>query len=109
MWSLQGGYPRKQVSLPISRESALGEYNDGLQPLRQVQLSTLSPVMWSLNGGYPRKQMSVPIGQDHGLGMEFQNKVYIGTGIAFVATVLVAAWLFWPRPETLGDKLFRAL
>lgn len=131
----------------------------GLKPLKQVQLSTLSPVMWSLEGGYPRKQMNVPIGRESALGglgvagddgryasvpleyarqpvwnnlyrtgviggmsrvapfgpaafgtdMSFENKVYIGTGIAFVATVLIAAWLFWPRQETLGDKLFRAL
>lgn len=33
-----------------------------LRGLRQVQLSTLSPVMWSLKGGYPRKPMTVPIG-----------------------------------------------
>jgi hypothetical protein len=84
-------------------------YEQGLKPLRQVQLSTLSPVMWSLKGGYPRKPMTVPIGYGTGLGLDFQNKVYIGTGVAFVATVLIAAWLFWPRQETLGDKLYRAL
>ena len=37
-------------------------YEQGLKPLKQVQLSTLSPVMWSLKGGYPRKPMMVPIG-----------------------------------------------
>ncbi len=79
-----------------------------MQPLKQVQLSTLSPVMWSLKGGYPRKPMTVPIGHS-GLGGDFENKIYIGTGVAFVATVLIAAWLFWPRQETLGDKLFRVL
>ena len=62
MWSLKGGYPRKQVSVPISNDPALGGYEAGLQPLKQVHLSRLSPVMWSLKGGYPRKQMSVPIG-----------------------------------------------
>ncbi len=39
-----------------------------LKGLRQVQLSTLSPVMWSLEGGYPRKQMSVSIAKDPALG-----------------------------------------
>jgi hypothetical protein len=40
----------------------------GLKPLKQVQLSTLSPVMWSLKGGYPRKQISVPIAREPALG-----------------------------------------
>jgi hypothetical protein len=39
-----------------------------LQGLKQIQLSTLSPVMWSLKGGYPRKPMTVPIGRETGLG-----------------------------------------
>ncbi len=43
-------------------------YESGTKPLRQVQLSTLSPVMWSLKGGYPRKPMTVPIGR--GMGTE---------------------------------------
>jgi hypothetical protein len=41
-------------------------YEMGMKPLRQVQLSTLSPVMWSLKGGYPRKPMTVPIGRGMG-------------------------------------------
>lgn len=32
-----------------------------LRGLKQIQLSTLSPVMWSLKHGYPRKAMTVPI------------------------------------------------
>ena len=43
-------------------------YEQGLKPLRQVQLSTLSPVMWSLKGGYPRKPMTVPIAKEPALG-----------------------------------------
>lgn len=42
--------------------------NRGLKGLKQVQLSTLSPVMWSLKGGYPRKPMTVPIGREPALG-----------------------------------------
>ena len=43
-------------------------YEQGLKPLKQIQLSTLSPVMWSLKGGYPRKQVSVPIARESALG-----------------------------------------
>jgi hypothetical protein len=69
MWSLKGGYPRKAMTVPIARESALGGYEDGLKPLNQVHLSRLSPVMWSLKGGYPRKPMTVPIGRGMGLDL----------------------------------------
>lgn len=38
-----------------------------MQGLKQIQLSTLSPVMWSLKGGYPRKQWSLPIAKEPAL------------------------------------------
>jgi len=45
-------------------------YESGLGPLRQVQLSRLSPVMWSLPGGYPRRNVSIPINRKVGLGID---------------------------------------
>lgn len=57
----------------------------GLRPLKQVQLSTLSPVMWSLKGGYPRKQISVPIGRASGLGSSD-----VGTMVGSMLLLLIA-------------------
>ncbi len=36
-------------------------YEHELKPLRQVQLSTLSPVMWAEGRSYPRQTISAPI------------------------------------------------
>lgn len=88
MWSLKGGYPRKQVSVPINKDPALGEYANGPQPLKQIQLSTLSPVMWSLKGGYPRKQMSVPIG--NGMGIDWSST---GGGYLIILAIPIAMFL----------------
>jgi len=88
MWSLKGGYPRKAMTVPIARESALGGYEDGLRPLNQVHLSRLSPVMWSTKYGYPRKQMSVPIGR--GMGIDWEGA---GGGTLLLLAIPLAMFL----------------
>jgi hypothetical protein len=57
-----------------------------LQGLKQVQLSTLSPVMWSLKGGYPRKQWGVPIGKEpalSGLGVAGDDGRYASVPLEY--------------------------
>jgi hypothetical protein len=68
-------------------------YEQGLKPLKQVQLSTLSPVMWSLKGGYPRKQMSVPIGREPALGTTEEIVTMIGSTAGLLVLLPVAALL----------------
>lgn len=65
-------------------------YEQGLKPLKQVQLSTLSPVMWSLKGGYPRKQWGVPIGREPALGTTDEIVAMVGSTAGLLVLLSVA-------------------
>lgn len=68
-------------------------YEQGLKPLKQVQLSTLSPVMWSLQGGYPRKPMVVPIGRESALGTTDEIIQMVGSTAGMLVLLPLAAFL----------------
>jgi hypothetical protein len=68
-------------------------YEQGLKPLKQIQLSTLSPVMWSLKGGYPRKQMTVPIGRESALGISDDVVAMVGSTAGMLVLLPLAAFL----------------
>lgn len=67
-------------------------YEQGLKPLRQVQLSTLSPVMWSLKGGYPRKPMTVPIGREPALGIDDETVRMLGSTVGMMVLLPLVAF-----------------
>lgn len=68
-------------------------YEQGLKPLKQVQLSTLSPVMWSLKGGYPRKQWGVPIARESALGISDDTVSMLGSTTGMLVLLPLVAFL----------------
>jgi hypothetical protein len=68
-------------------------YEQGLKSLKQVQLSTLSPVMWSLKGGYPRKNFGVPIAKESALGTTDEIVTMVGSTAGLLVLLSLAAFL----------------
>jgi len=68
-------------------------YEQGLKPLKQMQLSTLSPVMWSLKGGYPRKSFGIPIRRETALGSTDEIVRMVGSTAGLLVLLPVVALL----------------
>lgn len=59
-----------------------------------------------------QSQRNLGIGDEADLSQDLDRmtrNIYITIGLFLAGSIALSAWLFWPRQETLGERLYRSL